>query len=408
MICTEQICTEHEAITAADDPKRLSARNLEHDMDVKLRHLFWTLCALLLVAPAAASGVTEVSGVTAAGAQYLFQVPDGDAWNGRVVFYSHGYQLPSSFPEPFVFPQPFLDGLVDLGFAVAQSSYSSTGWATKQGIAQTHQLRGLFTSEFGQPLESYLLGRSMGGQIVLALAEKYPKQYAAAMPICGVVGGTHLTIDQIGGMRAAFDVYYPGVLPGNTLSVPSGLTFDDAAAAVQAAVLADPAPALQIGALAELDINAADFFELFLNILIRVGVQVDGTNDLLSRSQGHNPFDNLATTYSDPVFDASVERFTSTPDAERYYDRYYEPEGTFEVPVLSLHTTRDPLVPVEHEDRLAASAAAAGNSDLLVQRTVDRFGHCTFTDEEVIQSFLDLVEWAEGGAKPTGGDATIP
>ena len=43
---------------------------------------------------------------------------------------------------------------------------------------------------------------------------------------------------------------------------------------------------------------------------------------------------------------------------------------------------------------------AAGDGDLLVQRSVDRFGHCTYGEAALIVAFDDLVEWVEGGVKP--------
>ena len=76
-------------------------------------------------------------------------------------------------------------------------------------------------------------------------------------------------------------------------------------------------------------------------------------------------------------------------------------DGKLSFPVLTLHTTRDPLVPLFHEPVYAAIVDAAGKSDLLVQRVIDRFGHCEFTLEEQIEAFQDLVNWVENGVKPT-------
>ena len=53
--------------------------------------------------------------------------------------------------------------------------------------------------------------------------------------------------------------------------------------------------------------------------------------------------------------------------------------------------------------RSAAIVAAAGKSDLLVQRSIDRLGHCTSSVEEELMAFEDLVLWAETGVKPPGG-----
>ena len=42
---------------------------------------------------------------------------------------------------------------------------------------------------------------------------------------------------------------------------------------------------------------------------------------------------------------AGAGRFTATKDALRYLDRYYVPDGKLDIPTITLHTTRDPLVP---------------------------------------------------------------
>jgi hypothetical protein len=43
---------------------------------------------------------------------------------------------------------------------------------------------------------------------------------------------------------------------------------------------------------------------------------------------------------------------------------------------------------------------AAGQSDLLVQRTVGGYGHCPIPPQDVAQAFADLVVWVEFGVKP--------
>lgn len=43
----------------------------------------------------------------------------------------------------------------------------------------------------------------------------------------------------------------------------------------------------------------------------------------------------------------------------------------------------------------------AGNSNLLVQRTINRYGHGAFTVDEMLVAFLDLAEWVESEAKPS-------
>lgn len=355
------------------------------------------------------AGITEVSGVIGKGAAYRFQVPDGmdgDVWNGRVVYYAHGTQSPTS--DPFIQPEPFLTDLLALGFAVAQSSYSGSGWAVKEAMVEMHQLRGLFRARFGTPTHAYLLGRSMGGTIVVGMAERYTGQYDGVLAICGNVGGADRVMDQVAHVWLAFDYYYPGVLPDFS-DVPDSFGFGEAFGAVWAAVMADPAGALRMAGEPTLYINAASFHELLLNIALRIAIYADGMRDLIiERLHGHEPFDNLGVVYDDPALDAGIERIASHPSAERYIEHYQVPSGHLTVPVLTLHNVRDPIVPIEQETRFAELVDAAGSSALLVQQTVNRFGHCAFTNAEVVGAMVDLVNWAEYDVAPMPGDVTVP
>ena len=61
--------------------------------------------------------------------------------------------------------------------------------------------------------------------------------------------------------------------------------------------------------------------------------------------------------------------------------------------MLTLHTLRDPGIPVWHEQMFAEKVGAAGRSGLLRQRFVDRWGHCAITTPEIVGGFIELVAW---------------
>src|SRR5206468_11157611 len=144
-------------------------------------------------------------------------------WNGDVIYFAHGIIDPAlavTLPTGDD-AEAIRNSLGQLGFAVAYSSFSETGYDFKDGMQRTHQLRGLVTSRFGKPKRSFLLGQSLGSQIVEALSETYPDQYDGAVALCGVMGGTRRQIDYIGQVRTVFDLMYPNWLPGTTTgSVP--------------------------------------------------------------------------------------------------------------------------------------------------------------------------------------------
>jgi hypothetical protein len=81
-----------------------------------------------------AAGPATLTGSLPDGATYLIQVPDN--WNGTLVLYSHGIMIPGS-PNPARDAGDPLTGqyLLDHGYALAGSSYATTGWAVQDGLA---------------------------------------------------------------------------------------------------------------------------------------------------------------------------------------------------------------------------------------------------------------------------------
>ena len=79
------------------------------------------------------------------------------------------------------------------------------------GIQRTHQLVGLFTARFQKPERVYIIGRSLGSLVAVALAETYPAQYDGVLAFCGFLGGAQAVMDAGVNIRLLFDVYYPVV-----------------------------------------------------------------------------------------------------------------------------------------------------------------------------------------------------
>jgi pimeloyl-ACP methyl ester carboxylesterase len=351
---------------------------------------------------------SQFVGETGPGSTYALYVPHD--WNGDLVVYAHGYvmpQLPVALPDI----ASLRDALGANHYAVAYSSYSENGFDLKDGAQRTHQLGGLFAARFGRPDHTYIIGHSLGGAITMYLAERYPQHYAGALPMCGFVGGSKAEVNYIANVRILFNVFYPGVLAGTTAEVPPELQWNAATQnAIVAAITANPTGAAVISQVNQTAVPIASAAELGPAIINALAFQIFGTNDLRARTHGHVPFDNATTVYSSPnpalapalaLVNATVERYGASPDAVNYLEKYFEPTGDLRIPTLTLHTTRDPVVPAWHEPIYAAKALAAGTSGNLVQRSINRFGHCTFTGAETLQAFADLVAWVEHDVRPT-------
>jgi len=174
-----------------------------------------------------------------------------------------------------------------------------------------------------------------------------------------------------------------------------------------AAMQADPTGALTMAQIDEIPIPFATPEELVESILTALAYYAMEFTDLNNRTRGQGFFDNSDTQYTGALppeqlqaINVGVERFTASPSALNYLQHFYNPSGALRIPMLALATSRDPVVPGFHEISYRDAVAAAGASDFLVQREIDRYGHLTFTSGELAQAFNDLVLWVEFGLKP--------
>src|SRR5271165_1469355 len=99
---------------------------------------------------ASASAQRHITGALPDGATYVIDVPA--PWNGALLLYSHGYVAPGS-PNPALdVSDPFTGGyMLAAGYALAGSSYASTGWAVHEAIPDQIAVLDLFQSMVGTP-----------------------------------------------------------------------------------------------------------------------------------------------------------------------------------------------------------------------------------------------------------------
>ena len=360
-----------------------------------------------------------VDGRIGPGALYRIVVPTDDPtdptdapWNGNLLLYAHGFV---SALEPVALP-PDGDLVVSLfapyGYAVAVSSFSENGWAVKDGAQRTQQLLGIFTSKFGAPSRVYIGGGSMGGLIAIKLAEEHPNWFDGMLLACPVSGGARAQTDYLANVRALFDLFYPNaMLPGDASGVPAGVdpTTQIVVPAV-AAMQANPTGAAVIAAVAQTPVpfSLSNPIELGQSILTALLGHASTAPDQSPQLRGQPYFDNRGVLYTGALppdalalINATIDRFDAVPSVLNYQEHYYQPTGSLAIPTMTLSLSRDPVAPGFHRTLYASLVAAAGDSDHLVQRTVDRYGHCDqLTAREIATAFKDLVAWVEFGVKP--------
>ena len=344
-------------------------------------------------------GMTEVGLLD--GAAYRIDVPA--EWNHSLVVYYHGYEeLRGEYHiaerlNSQAFP------LFQRHYAIAQSRYSQAGWALQQGYPETEQLRKYFVKSYGQPRETYVAGGSMGGALVMVTLELNPKPYLGGLDLCGAVGPTYESFERRFAWRAAFDFYFPGVMP--TL-VPTPATYEDGPAErekILTALKANPEAAANLRALMDLHADG----DVARNVAYFTFVIAD-----MQRRSGGNPFDNRNYIYTgtnpsnsvtDYALNDGVRRYAADTRARDYLMHHYSPSGRLTRPMLALHTVYDPLIPATTLSLYEHQVQMMGEGQNLVQKYVHRDGHCTFSADEVGRAFDELVQWTHGGSRPTPG-----
>jgi pimeloyl-ACP methyl ester carboxylesterase len=354
---------------------------------------------------------------------YGYQIEVPAKWNGELVMWAHGFAGVGRSLR--VQPLPGREEVIRAGYAWAASSYSANGWAVRQGSDETLDLARFFGTTVGKPTRTYIVGGSMGGNVITDSLETYPDAYDGALALCGVMTGTELfdyflaynlaaqhLIGKKWDLNALFDpmpflkqlaeVNALFGTPGNY--TPLGRQFDSIAKNLSGGERPFRVQGMQQTAAA-----GVTFFAFPL------GTPIKG---IVNLAPGKRVATNVNTRYDidpglgrdDESLNASIIRLAADP-AARNAGRgagYAVPTGKIQVPVLSMHTTGDAFVPIVLQVSYRKIVDAAGRGDLLVQRAVRRPGHCDFSQAEVMEGFNDLVSWVKEGVKPRGEDFLKP
>jgi pimeloyl-ACP methyl ester carboxylesterase len=368
----------------------------------KLPSALLALVCLLVVrypAPAQTPEIKVETGIME-GASYRIDMPD--KWNGILLIYYHGY---SEHPVTFAKDKPneMGTGFASAGYAVAQSGYSETGFALEHAIPETEALRRYTIAHYGRPKETYVLGHSMGGQLTMITMESYPDRYDGALPLCGLLQPTTWPIGRGSAMRAAFDFYYPGLLPG-PIDIPASAPLDDdTAARVLQALPSNPTGLAELMALGHFKTQR----DLASGIVFGAYIERDFQQKL-----GASVMDNANFIYAggpdDNALNDGVKRYKADDSTLAYLKTWYTPTGVLLKPMLAVHTTYDPIIPADSVRLYADQVQRAGSSANFVQQYVKADGHCHFSGAETAAALDELILWKHTGKRPDPGILPVP
>jgi pimeloyl-ACP methyl ester carboxylesterase len=420
-----------------------------------------------LLGPAAPAGAavtaSHVEGVLPDGSAYVFDVPAN--WNGTVLLYSHGY-VPDGVPNPAqnAPSDAVRSALLDAGYAQIGSSYPETGWVLERALPAQLATLDLFRAQFGPPRRTIAWGTSLGGMITTGLAERYGQRFAGTLAMCGLeqggVANFNNTLDPLFAIRTL-------LAPGSTtplVRLQDQATAFAAIGALTAALdgaQATPEGRARIALAAALhnipawtdpsqpepaptDYNTAEVNQYgVLHLTIYVGLswreeaeehaggnmswntQVD-YGRLLSRSSIRTEVEALyrqagLSLHDDLATLAAAPRITADRSAVDYMIRNISFSGRLIRPMMTIHTTGDPLVPVQVEHAYsdavrdahrpfglrAARPRQVDGPVLLRQAFVHRAGHCTFTTGEMLAALRTLERRITTGHWPDTSPAAL-
>jgi pimeloyl-ACP methyl ester carboxylesterase len=348
----------------------------------------------------------------------LYCITEAPFWNGDLVIFAHGYVAAD---EPLDIPwsqMTFSDGnggvitlplLVNsMGYDFATTSYSVNGLAVQEGIADVLDLIDVFVEQVGTtPNHIYLVGASEGGLVTTLAIERHAEAFTGGFATCGPIGSFRGQVDYWGDFRVVFDYFMDrqglNVLPGNAMSIPAALMnkWDSVYVPRIGNVLAfDPSNTQQLLSVTKAPVTADPLTigETTLGIL---WYNVFATDDAIKKLGG-KPYDNRDREYTgsldDELLNAGVKRYKAQQSALDEIANNYETSGFLQKPLVTMHTTGDPIVPYWHQTEYTAKVLANTPYPALYYWPIEvnAYGHCNFSLQDILDGFGALIYMSTG------------
>ena len=381
------------------------------------------------------------------GAAYLIEVPSN--WNGVLFLYSHGYVVPGSAnPATDVGDPATRVFMLSSGFALAGSSYATTGWAAEQALPDQIAVLDIFDKTVGIPKQTIAWGHSLGGMITTGLIQRYPHRFDAALLMCGVLSGAVATWNTALDSAFAFKNLLAPVSELQLVNIANPPGNLQLAEGILAAAQASPEGRARLSLVSALDDGPGWFTPLspepavtdFASQELNQFLWAENVDfpfvfafraELEARAQGNGSWNThmdyrrqfersadaveVRALYEQAGLDLEADlkmlnetaRISADPQATAYLEGNIIYDGDIHIPVLTLHTTGDGLVVVENESAYKQVVREDGNGEFLRRTFVARAGHCTFTPAETIAAVQTLLARLETGRWPEVDASTL-
>lgn len=326
-------------------------------------------------------------------APYLIDIPK--RWNGELVILARGFEpvgTPRTRPMP---PNEATPIFLSRGYAVAQSGYSSQGWAVRDAMADIERLRQHFILQYGAARRTYLVGFSMGGGIAAASLEQHADDYQGALSLCGAnLPGARLAQELLTTL-VAFDYFLPDAAgKSGGLSTPqTAANQGEVMSAIAGALAGKPEVTEQLARVLQVPVDALPGV-VSLHYLV--------FQDIAQRAGGM-PVDNRAIVYrgfdDDKAFNAGVRRYAGDANAIRYVASAPALTGQPRRPLVLQYNHADPTITPHFQSIFADLSSAAGTTRPLTLPAAGD-GHCGFSSTQIAEAFQVLVDWVRSERRP--------
>ena len=270
--------------------------------------------------------------------------------------------------------------------------------AIRQGLPDLVDLVSIFRTQHPTLNRVYLTGASEGGLITTLATELYPNVFSGGLASCGPIGNFRGQVDYVADFRTVFNYFFPGLIPGNAVSIPPALldTWPAFYTTTVLPVILNPANALSVTQVLSATgavYDPTDTTTISSTFEQQLWYNVMATNDARAKLGGQ-PFDNMTRVYAgslnDVALNAGVDRFSADPAALAEIEAHYQTAGRPGVPLVTLHTTLDQTVPYWHETLYRAKIVAHNRTPRHDNIAVPRYGHCNFTQNDTMGALFLL------------------
>jgi pimeloyl-ACP methyl ester carboxylesterase len=387
-----------------------------------MKNLFIVVAALFFFC-ASAFGQDYVG--TLNNAPYKIRIPGN--WNGELLVYAHGYgylerwdnnQFNYSYADAAPGGAAMEDFLLAQGYALAGTTFRGAGWQVKEGTIELVSLAGLFSGLVGKPKKTILIGYSMGSVIALKSAEEV-SIYDGVIAGCTAAAGTSKGFDLGGAFALAYKtaVGWPDAW-GPWYDVRDDLSFNREVLPVLYAQATNPVNTPKFEFIRRLfDLPIEGFYEkpgwLFLDMFFTTEIRaelearakgpvVQNVDQLFTLSDAAKSYLAALGVDADGLLaqmNAQTNILAASPQ-RRYLEKYFDPSGDLQKPVISIHASKDGLAPAYLEPVLLETVKSANKENLLLQVFTDDAGHCTFTPVQLLSTIKAMDSWLNTGMKP--------